>query len=107
MPRQYTMSEACAILNRSRWTLLRWDKSGKLKAYRMRTTGHRYYTREQLDWVLGKPVAGTPNLGPDEPSICAGGVLSGLEEILQARRERAKARVDGQFTSEAREDNDE
>ena len=49
----YSIGEVAKILNVSVKTLQRWDKDGKLKAYR-HVSNRRYYTKEQIDKYLGR-----------------------------------------------------
>ncbi|EPB9404682.1 helix-turn-helix domain-containing protein [Clostridium perfringens] len=46
MSKHYKPKEFAELLNVSVITLKRWDKDGKLKAFRT-TTNRRYYTYEQ------------------------------------------------------------
>lgn len=48
--RKYRPKEVCKLLKISYRTLIRWDKSGKLMAYRTETD-RRYYTKEQIDEI--------------------------------------------------------
>lgn len=50
------IGEAAKYLGISRDTLRRWEKAGKLKAQRS-PTNRRYYTKEQLDQLIGKQSA--------------------------------------------------
>lgn len=48
----YSIVDFARLLGRSRVTLQRWDRMGRLKAYRL-PSGHRFYTQEQLDTIKG------------------------------------------------------
>ncbi len=47
------LKEAAKILNVSIKTLQRWDKAGKLIAFRYQSSNRRYYTQEQINKFLG------------------------------------------------------
>jgi len=47
------IGEAAKYLGISRDTLRRWEKAGKIKTARS-PTNRRYYTKEQLDQLIGK-----------------------------------------------------
>jgi excisionase family DNA binding protein len=47
------ISEAAAYLRISKDTLRRWEKQSLLKAYRS-PTNHRYYNKQELDYVFSK-----------------------------------------------------
>lgn len=49
----YNVSQMAEKLNVSVITLQRWDREGRLKAFRT-PTNRRYYTQEQLDNLLGE-----------------------------------------------------
>lgn len=49
----YNVSQMAEKLNVSVITLQRWDRDGRLKAFRT-PTNRRYYTQEQLDNLLGE-----------------------------------------------------
>lgn len=51
--RIYNVSQMAEKLNVSVITLQRWDREGRLKAFRT-PTNRRYYTQEQLDSLLGE-----------------------------------------------------
>ena len=44
----YTLAEVSRVLGKSKETLRRWDKSGKLTAFREPMSNYRYYKKEQL-----------------------------------------------------------
>ena len=48
----YSIGDFDRLLGRSRVTLQRWDRIGRLKAYRL-PSGHRFYTQKQLDTIKG------------------------------------------------------
>lgn len=50
MKKVYTISEVSDILGKSKETLRRWDKSGKLCAFREPMSNYRYYKKEQLSF---------------------------------------------------------
>lgn len=50
----YSIGDFSRLLGRSTVTLQRWDRIGRLKAYRL-PSGHRFYTQEQLDQIKGVP----------------------------------------------------
>lgn len=54
-----SIGEAAKYLNISRDTLRRWEKKGKIKPFRS-PTNRRYYTKEQLDEIMKKPVVEKP-----------------------------------------------
>ena len=51
MERRYKPGEFASLVNRTVATLRIWDKTGKLPAKRL-TSGHRYYTDEDLTLAL-------------------------------------------------------
>ena len=57
------ISEAASYLRISKDTLRRWEKQGLLKAYRS-PTNHRYYNKQELDYVFSKK----PNITKEEVS---------------------------------------
>lgn len=48
------IGEAAKYIGVSRDTLRRWEKAGRIKAQRS-PTNRRYYTKDQLDQLIGKP----------------------------------------------------
>ena len=44
-----TLNEAAEILGKSKETLRRWDREGKLQAVREPMSNYRVYSREQLN----------------------------------------------------------
>jgi len=48
----YSLSEASEILGKSKETLRRWDRDGKLSAVREPISNYRIYDKEQLNWFL-------------------------------------------------------
>ncbi|TWR24005.1 DNA (cytosine-5-)-methyltransferase [Mucilaginibacter achroorhodeus] len=50
MKKVYTISEVASLLGKSKETLRRWDKSGKLCALREPMSNYRYYKKEQLSF---------------------------------------------------------
>lgn len=57
MNSMYTAAQFAKLVNVNLKTLQRWDRAGKLKAYRT-PTNRRYYTHQQyLDYIGDKPVA--------------------------------------------------
>lgn len=49
MEKYYKISEAAKILGKSKDTLRRWDRTGKLKALREESSGYRVYSKKQLE----------------------------------------------------------
>ena len=49
-----TIGEAADFLGVTEMTLRRWDKAGKLKAYRNPVNDYRLYRRSDLKALLGK-----------------------------------------------------
>ena len=47
-----TINEAAKLLDVSIDTLRRWDKNGKLKAFRLKEDGYRYYPKETIELYL-------------------------------------------------------
>ncbi|AFE86283.1 resolvase domain-containing protein [Bacillus phage PBC1] len=47
----YKLAEFALMLNVSSETLRRWDRSGKLKAFRT-PSNHRFYTHEQYEQYM-------------------------------------------------------
>lgn len=54
LPRLLTIRQAAEILNVHVETLRRWDKSGKLKAFRVNERGDRRYKPEDIENYLVK-----------------------------------------------------
>lgn len=50
--RLYTIREVAEMLRVNPETLRRWDREGKVKAFRIGVRGHRKYTKEQIDQLL-------------------------------------------------------
>jgi len=50
MKNVYSISEVADLLGKSTETLRRWDKSGKLSAFREPMSNYRYYKKEQLSF---------------------------------------------------------
>jgi DNA (cytosine-5)-methyltransferase 1 len=50
MEEYYTLSEAAELLGKSKETLRRWDKTGKLSAVREPMSNYRVYRKSQLDF---------------------------------------------------------
>ncbi|MFR0610851.1 MerR family transcriptional regulator, partial [Limosilactobacillus mucosae] len=48
----YKVSQAAELLGVSVSTMQRWDREGRIKAYR-NAANRRYYTQEQLNKYLG------------------------------------------------------
>ncbi|KPJ70945.1 hypothetical protein AMJ51_00510 [Microgenomates bacterium DG_75] len=75
------IGDAAKYLGVSRDTLRRWEKAGRIKAHRS-PTNRRYYTKEQLDQVIGKPPKKKkvvkPGTGKSEVFKLAGFGLIGL-----------------------------
>ena len=59
MHQQYTIGEFSKLTGIHIKTLQKYDRNGKLKAYRT-PTGRRYYTKFQLNRLLGEPSDATP-----------------------------------------------
>lgn len=49
----YSIAEMSKKLNVSAQTLRNWDKNGKLKPHHTTHSGYRYYSKEQLNKILG------------------------------------------------------
>ncbi len=49
----YSIHEFSKLIGRTPQTLRNWDKSGKLKPNHLGSGGYRYYSQEQLNFVLG------------------------------------------------------
>ena len=47
-----TIGQAAEIIGVSVQTLRRWDDSGKLSSIRKKATGHRYYSRKDIELYL-------------------------------------------------------
>jgi len=54
LPKLLTIRQAAEILNVHVETLRRWDKSGKLKAFRVNERGDRRYKPEDIENYLVK-----------------------------------------------------
>lgn len=52
----YTIHEMTEILGVTAQTLRNWDKSGKLKPHHTSPNGYRYYSEDDLNQLLNKPV---------------------------------------------------
>lgn len=52
----YTIHEMTEILGVTAQTLRNWDKSGKLKPHHTSPNGYRYYSQDDLNQILYKPV---------------------------------------------------
>ena len=50
----YTIHKFAKLCGVTPQTLRNWDKAGKLTPHHTAPNGYRYYTQQQLDWVLGK-----------------------------------------------------
>lgn len=50
----YTIHKFAKLCGVTPQTLRNWDKAGKLIPHHTSPNGYRYYTQQQLDWVLGK-----------------------------------------------------
>lgn len=86
-----TLSEASELLGRSKETLRRWDREGKLSAVREPMSNYRVYRKEQLelfsDFVFAKSIKPVSNFVPLENEYTAielfagaGGLAVGLEK---------------------------
>jgi len=88
MKKVYTLSEAANLLGTSKETLRRWDKSGKLSAFREPMNNYRYYKKEQLvifDQLNVSssdedPIIPAANYSVLELFAGAGGLAIGLEQ---------------------------
>ena len=52
----YTIHEMTEILGVTAQTLRNWDKAGKLKPHHTSPNGYRYYSEDDLNQLLNKPV---------------------------------------------------
>ncbi|MBQ8824081.1 MAG: IS607 family transposase [Ruminococcus sp.] len=52
----YTIHEMTEILGVTAQTLRNWDKSGRLKPHHTSPNGYRYYSEDDLNQILNKPV---------------------------------------------------
>lgn len=52
----YTIHEMTEILGVTAQTLRNWDKAGKLKPHHTSPNGYRYYSEDDLNQILNKPV---------------------------------------------------
>ncbi len=52
----YTIHEMTEILGVTAQTLRNWDRSGKLKPHHTSSNGYRYYSEDDLNQILNKPV---------------------------------------------------
>ena len=52
----YTIHEMTEILGVTAQTLRNWDKLGKLKPHHTSPNGYRYYSEDDLNQILNKPV---------------------------------------------------
>lgn len=86
-----TLSEASEILGKSKETLRRWDREGKLMAVREPMSNYRVYNKEQLrlfsDFVFAQSIKPISNFEPVEHEYTAielfagaGGLAVGLEK---------------------------
>lgn len=50
--KEYKIGEFSKLININKKTLIRWDKSGKLKPYKVLDNGYRFYSQKQLDEFL-------------------------------------------------------
>lgn len=50
----YTIHKFAKLCGITPQTLRNWDKAGKLHPHHTAPNGYRYYSQEQLDWVLNK-----------------------------------------------------
>jgi len=86
----YSLSEASELLGKSKETLRRWDRDGKLEAFREPISNYRIYKKEQLslfsdflsnvlDETTDNKVIPNANYGVLELFAGAGGLAIGLE----------------------------
>ena len=86
----YSLSEASELLGKSKETLRRWDRDGKLEAFREPISNYRAYKKEQLslfsdflsnelDDTTDNSVVPNANYGVLELFAGAGGLAIGLE----------------------------
>lgn len=91
MKNVYTLSEVANLLGKSKETLRRWDKSGKLSAVREPMSNYRTYKKEQLMIFDGvefnpnyieklEPVKAAENYTVLELFAGAGGLAIGMEQ---------------------------
>ena len=91
MEKYYSLSEASEVLGKSKETLRRWDRTGKLSAVREPISNYRVYKKEQLslfsDMILGEVIDNVDNsVAPIkefkvlELFAGAGGLAIGLEK---------------------------
>jgi len=91
MKEHYTLSEVADLLGKSKETLRRWDKNGKLTAVREPMSNYRLYKKEQLksfdelDFLFnhtegGNKVKPSHNYSVLELFAGAGGLAIGLEQ---------------------------
>lgn len=52
----YSIGQFAKLLNVTAQTLRNWDKSDRLKPHHLADSGHRYYSQEQLNKLLGQSV---------------------------------------------------
>lgn len=52
----YTIHKFAKLCGITPQTLRNWDKAGKLLPHHTAPNGYRYYSQEQLDWVLNKHI---------------------------------------------------
>ena len=52
--KKYTSKEMADLLGINVQTLRRWDRDGRLKAYRYVDGGNLYYTDDQLDYLKSR-----------------------------------------------------
>ena len=87
-----TLAEASEILGKSKETLRRWDREGKLSAVREPMSNYRVYKKEQLslfsDFVFTKSIKPISNFTSVENEYAAielfagaGGLAVGLEKV--------------------------
>lgn len=85
-PQWMSIGEAAKYLGVSRDTLRRWGKKGKIKAIRS-PTNRRYYTKKQLDKLMGASKEVKKVLGKKLPAttrIILAAILSSIIAVLIA-----------------------
>lgn len=79
----YKPKDVAKLLNLTTKTLINWDKSGKLVAYRS-PTNRRFYKQEQIDEILGikRECIISKNTMLEEIEKIVGNVLEGNIKVI-------------------------